>query len=737
MNILTDILSLFKRKQFVKDAKPSDVVVLGINEPPEIEGIASPVPYKNVKLIKIQDLLTSSDCIHTNVPDPSIYAGVFRDKTTDPVTGKCFINFRRFKSLSLNLTINENGDFIDIDCLAEANTASNVGTGAQVFKQKVGEDLEFRTLSSSDASITITQGVDEIDLVQKSPCTYPTDTFTCLDEYFLWHRETPGPGCDTFKAPLSNIIPCGPWSIAQTNGIKTYYADLNSALTAATAGETVHMETDVTGPSLGVANLVNRVDINFNGFVYTVDDPGTDNIITDNNVAVTVNMYNGDIRRIGQSVTGTANTSVPVLIQNADTQINFNNTVNITNSDGYGIVNNGKISNVIKSVGTLAGILLENDVELRNCYGQGTSIAGIAGLVTSSILEDCVGEGENGDGINITFDPLATEGKVERCTGYSNKAAGILLQGTGDAPIEAIDVVGYGPIGLTLTDCKGLGGKGFSTGAGTFGVKLTDGNYVDFHGIASSGVGLGIYSNNFNIDVINCSGLSYNYVGGILDANDDSNVTVQNSDFNSLHPEAVGCALLIQNVGVDALVDLIGGTYAVTSNLAYGVSANLPFSIHWNDLIFRTDYNYTINPNLTNLNPTSKRIINSSGCYHGNIDITGQVFTNMYEISDPGSGAIPLDFDNGSVQKITLTASAAYSLGAPTNINEGATYMLTIMQPALTGNATLTFSADYLFPGGTVPTITAAAGSVDVLSFLCVDTGSGLKLISVPTQDFQ
>ncbi len=51
MNILTDILGLAKRKKFLETAKPTDVLVIGISEEPDMTGVASPVPYKDVKLI--------------------------------------------------------------------------------------------------------------------------------------------------------------------------------------------------------------------------------------------------------------------------------------------------------------------------------------------------------------------------------------------------------------------------------------------------------------------------------------------------------------------------------------------------------------------------------------------------------------------------------------------------------------------------------------------------------------
>jgi hypothetical protein len=122
MNILTDILSLFKRKKFVSKADPRDVVVLGINEEPEIEGIASPVPYKNAKLIKVKDLISGSDSTFENLPIGDLNAGCFKDKTTDPITGNPVVNFRRLKSLSLDLTIEENGDFIEFDLLSNKST---------------------------------------------------------------------------------------------------------------------------------------------------------------------------------------------------------------------------------------------------------------------------------------------------------------------------------------------------------------------------------------------------------------------------------------------------------------------------------------------------------------------------------------------------------------------------------------------------------------------------------------
>ena len=121
---------------------------------------------KDVKLIQVKDLLTDA-CELENLPLDGTEAGVFYGEVNDPDDlSVCYNGFRRLKSLSLNLTIEENGEYIEFDTTAEETNAENVGSGQGIFKDKTGETLNFRSLTSSDSTITITQSADgnEIDL---------------------------------------------------------------------------------------------------------------------------------------------------------------------------------------------------------------------------------------------------------------------------------------------------------------------------------------------------------------------------------------------------------------------------------------------------------------------------------------------------------------------------------------------------------------------------------------------
>lgn len=69
-------------------------------------------------------------------------------------------NFKKILGSSL-ISVTSNADNVIISTSAQNNTASNVGGGAGVFKQKSGSDLQMKSLTAG-ANVTITPGTDDI-----------------------------------------------------------------------------------------------------------------------------------------------------------------------------------------------------------------------------------------------------------------------------------------------------------------------------------------------------------------------------------------------------------------------------------------------------------------------------------------------------------------------------------------------------------------------------------------------
>ena len=243
MNILTDILSLFKRKQFEDDPRPDDVVVLGIHEPPVMTGVASPIPYKSVKLVKLKDLVVDQDiCPHVNVINDGTLtaAGVFKEVSDDP----CQVRFRSLVASGNNLTISENVNEITFTTEGEPNTASNVGGAIGVFKQKTGENLEFKSLTSPTGTVSITGSTSTVDL--------EVDRNEIAEIYPVTIIGTAG-GSQTYT-DVSNFVYLK-YDLSSGNG--TYTITLPSA--ASSTNRTIRFFTN------GALNANHRVDLVGNG----------------------------------------------------------------------------------------------------------------------------------------------------------------------------------------------------------------------------------------------------------------------------------------------------------------------------------------------------------------------------------------------------------------------------------------------------------------------------------------
>lgn len=79
------------------------------------------------------------------------------------------------------------------------------------------------------------------------------------------------------------------------------------------------------------------------------------------------------------------------------------------------------------------------------------------------------------------------------------------------------------------------------------------------------------------------------------------------------------------------------------------------------------------------------------------------------------AASIDWDLSLGAMATVTLTDNRA--LANPTNLVNGASYILIVKQDG-TGSRTLSFGSTYKFPDGTDPTLTTGANAVDIIAFI-------------------
>ena len=93
------------------------------------------------------------------------------------------------------------------------------------------------------------------------------------------------------------------------------------------------------------------------------------------------------------------------------------------------------------------------------------------------------------------------------------------------------------------------------------------------------------------------------------------------------------------------------------------------------------------------------------------------------DIKDLGSstGTVVLDLNENANFKITLTGNL--TLANPTSLTAGTTGSIFLIQDG-TGSRTATFGSSFDFIGGTAPTLTTAASSVDRLDYIVLDASN-------------
>jgi len=79
------------------------------------------------------------------------------------------------------------------------------------------------------------------------------------------------------------------------------------------------------------------------------------------------------------------------------------------------------------------------------------------------------------------------------------------------------------------------------------------------------------------------------------------------------------------------------------------------------------------------------------------------------------TSSIAWDLESNQVARVTLAGNR--TLAAPTNMKDGATYILIVNQDS-TGSRTIAYNSVFKFPSGAAPVLTTTANAVDIITFV-------------------
>jgi hypothetical protein len=426
----------------------------------------------------------------------------------------------------------------------EVNEGVNVGGFLEVFKQKVGVDLQFRTLNFG-SEFNATQNTDDIDV------QLTTDK----------------------------------WAIPKADGKLTYFADLSLAMAAAVSGETIQLLTDVNDSVGGVVDLKDGVNINLNGNTYNLSTVSVDSAFKDT-VGVKSSIFNGTIIR--SNSTGTlAGQGKVFYISNANSDITFHGVdcLNDTLQALYlsaGLVKGGGFYNTTTGQ---AG-LLDLACTVKNAYFQ--SRDGIAVNCTNgAFLQNSQAYSSANTAI------FSTASTIRNCTGYSDAGYGIYISGGNCTNLSGFST---GNSGIFLSGgVVGSDFTGYSTAS--YGIRTDEAFVTQVTGHSTALAGVGLVSSATIKKYTNVYGVSEASVGVYLL---NALGTVEMSDVHGISTwDNVGGHGIQVDGNVSLGIYLMGGSANVTNsgaNALYASAAKTPYFTH---LIFK-GASTPINANITN-----------------------------------------------------------------------------------------------------------------------------------------
>lgn len=459
----------------------------------------------------------------------------------------------------------------------EARVTSGTITSEATVTTQVAKLLYNDNGVGSELNLSLLANVFTDDTAAQNGIVYAAD-----------YSATFAPNSLVTKAYVDNAVSYGVVAIYDATGTPTYYADLSSAITSASAGDTIFLFADINETGATEIALKNGVDINLNGFTFEMSNASTTlDAFTDNNVAVDITIYNGIIKRSGAS----GNNARTLHVDNVSSKIKLEG-VEVQSTFGYciynqGTVDGGKTSNTagnfaVRNEGRMSNLVNDGYGEYRqaganaegyNIYSKASNYYGMfidAGTIQNSYAESASNEGffiqggtaENCVGVSSASYGIRTNGaiRLNNCKGYSTASGGIFMSSSG---AKAYYCIGESTanIGILINNGTGNAGIYYCTGrsSASQGIRVDNGSRaVNCTGISTlnttSGHGFDIRNNNDRVsgcyaEVTNAGAYGFNapiYSPYIVNCSGRGMTTLLNIAGNSqaFTADAVGNILL-------------------------------------------------------------------------------------------------------------------------------------------------------------------------------------------------
>jgi|TARA_R100000084_G_scaffold69469_1_gene30731 hypothetical protein len=408
-----------------------------------------------------------------------------------------------------------------------------------------------------------------------------------------WNSITPQKGsmCYDKNADALKVFDGSAWAglgssfgklgISDSAGAFTYYSTLADALTAASSGDTIEFFANITETSNITVTCVDGVNINFNGYTYTLNTSGTANAFSVNN-NVSLEMYNGKIKRTGATSDVTTKVAIKatglgiLTLSSMILENDFGNAAYLSSptrtikggvfvGETKGIfLQNARLENAHASSNTGVGLQIQNNGIAINCYGFSDNSYGIYN--NNSQAHNCTGRSHGNHGF------FSGNGQTYNCQGFSSSNYGFHI--TGDAKYGNIFGYSSAEAGVNIVG-QGTNVTGYSTA--TYGVRYFSGSgdhlILNLKAFSTADVAMYVLKNSGKVEF-------------------------SNLDCATTHDDAGSHALLV--AGSDDDIFFSGGSLRVQNAGANCINAASAKNCYFVGLRF-SNSTTPVNANITNL----------------------------------------------------------------------------------------------------------------------------------------